>query len=335
MTATTAAPDTARPRVSVVVPTCHRVDLLDRCVEALLRQSMPPSDYEIIIVDDLPCHHTRQLVAMWSARAARHGHAMHYLANSGVHGPAAARNAGWRRARAPIIAFTDDDAIAVRCWLSEGLLAFAQAADAVCGRIEIPVPARPTDYQRDASRLERADFSTANCFLRVSVLESLGGFDERFRFPYHEDSDLYFRLLDKGGVIVRAPRAMVIHPVRPAPWGASVLQLKKVACDALLYKKHPLRYRAQIGASAPWNYYLIAAALAVALAAMLAGIGALAVTAWFVWLVLTALLCARRLRGTLHTPSHVAEVLLTSALLPTLAVFWRVAGAVRYRVRFA
>jgi hypothetical protein len=36
-----------------------------------------------------------------------------------------------------------------------------------------------------------------------------------------------------------------------------------------------------------------------------------------------------------HTPAHVAEMVVTSALLPPLAVFWRLAGAVRYRVRFA
>lgn len=335
MTATTAAPDTARPRVSVVVPTCHRVDLLDRCVDALLRQSVPPSDYEIIIVDDLPSHHTRQLVAMWSARAASHGHAMHYLANSGVRGPAAARNAGWRRARAPIIAFTDDDAIVVSCWLSEGLALFGEFTDAVCGRIEIPVPARPTDYQRDASRLEQADFSTANCFIRKAALESMGGFDERFRFSWREDSDLYFRLLDRGAVIERAPRAMVIHPVRQAPWGASLLQLKKIAFDALLYKKHPLRYREKIDASPPWNYYAIAGLMALALAGLAAGVQALAVLAGLAWFGMTAQLCARRLKGTAHTPSHVAEVLLTSALLPPLAVFWRMSGAIRYRVRFA
>jgi len=35
------------------------------------------------------------------------------------------------------------------------------------------------------------------------------------------------------------------------------------------------------------------------------------------------------------TPAHVAEMVITSALLPPLAVFWRLAGAVRYRVRFA
>jgi hypothetical protein len=53
------------------------------------------------------------------------------------------------------------------------------------------------------------------------------------------------------------------------------------------------------------------------------------------WFTLTARLCARRLAGTAKTVSHIAEMILTSVLIPPLAVFWRIAGAIRYRVRFA
>jgi cytochrome c oxidase assembly factor CtaG len=53
------------------------------------------------------------------------------------------------------------------------------------------------------------------------------------------------------------------------------------------------------------------------------------------WLLFTAVFCLRRLRGTAKTASHIAEMVVTSALIPPLAVFWRVAGAIRFRVRFA
>jgi hypothetical protein len=53
------------------------------------------------------------------------------------------------------------------------------------------------------------------------------------------------------------------------------------------------------------------------------------------WLVLTSMLCIRRLRGTAKTASHVADMLITSALIPPVAVFWRALGAIKYRVRFA
>ena len=67
--------------------------------------------------------------------------------------------------------------------------------------------------------------------------------------------------------------------------------------------------------------------------ALTAGLITLAIGA--AWLALTVRLCVRRLHGTAHSVSHVAEMALTSILLPPLAVFWRLAGAVRFRVRFA
>ncbi len=52
------------------------------------------------------------------------------------------------------------------------------------------------------------------------------------------------------------------------------------------------------------------------------------------WFALTARFCGRRLTGTSHAVGHVAEMAVTSALIPPLAVFWRLAGAVKYRVPF-
>lgn len=338
MTVTSAAHGMPPPLVSVVVPTCNRVSLLGRCVDALLDQTLLPCQYEVIIVDDAPGYHTRQLAAMWSARSAARGLTLRYVPNHGVRGPAAARNLGWRLARAAFVAFTDDDAIPLPSWLAESLAVTDDRTDAVCGRIEIPVPQRPTDYQRAARRLEQAEFIAASCLVRKSVLAALGGFDERFRVPGPAERDLYFRLLDCGATIVRAPRAMVIHPVRPMPWGVSLLQLRKTIFDALLYKKHPRRYREKIHATPPWDrwdHYAIVAALALGLAGLLAQLPLLAALAGAAWLLMTCLLCARRLRGTSRHPSHVAEMIVTSALIPPLAVFWRMAGAIRFRVRFA
>ncbi|MFL6674833.1 MAG: glycosyltransferase family 2 protein [Massilia sp.] len=335
MGTTSTAAETAPLRVSVVVPTCGRLDLLERCLDALTRQTLEPSAYEVIVVDDEPSHNTLHLVAGWRARTALRGPRLVYIANAGPHGPAAARNRGWRVAQAPVVAFTDDDTVPAPTWLANGVAAFEDGVDALCGRIEMPLPAMPTDYQRDARLLETAEFVTANCFCRKQVLEALDGFDERFTAPWREDSDLHFRLLEMRANIVRAPQALVVHPVRPAPWGVSLLQIRKIAFDALLYKKHPQLYRQKIKGVPRWDYYLIVGALLVALAAAAAGGTGLAAAAGTLWLALTVRFCARRLAGTVKSPSHIAEMVVTSALIPPLAVFWRIAGAIRYRVRFA
>jgi hypothetical protein len=45
-------------------------------------------------------------------------------------------------------------------------------------------------------------------------------------------------------------------------------------------------------------------------------------------------LAARRLRGTSPAWRHRAEVLLTSLAIPFVAVYWRLRGAIRFRVLF-
>ena len=47
------------------------------------------------------------------------------------------------------------------------------------------------------------------------------------------------------------------------------------------------------------------------------------------------MMAIRRLRGTAKSVSHIADIVITSALIPPAAVFWRALGAIRYRVRFA
>jgi GT2 family glycosyltransferase len=327
--------DDARILVSVVVPACGRMDLLDRNLDALMRQGFDPQHFEIIVVDDEPNHNTLHLVAGWRTRTLERGPRLSYVANPGPSGPASARNRGWRAARAPIVAFTSDDAVPDPAWLAEGLAAFGTDAEVVCGPIQTPVPARPTEHQRSARGHEAADFTSANCFFRKPVLERLDGFDERFSVPRGTDADMHFRLLEHGVTIVRAPRALVVHPVRPAPWGASLLQIRHAVFDALLYKKHPALYRQKVEPRPRWDHYAIVGVLLLTLAALLAGQPVLAGLAFAGWLLLTARLCAHRLRGVAHTPGHVVEIVITSALLPPLTVFWRLAGAVRYRVRFA
>lgn len=319
--------------VSIVVPTRGRPQLLNRCIASLVLQRFEPSRFEIIIVDDGPDDDTRDIVVGWSAHTAGTGPDIVYIPSMGPHGPAAARNHGWRAARGGIIAFTDDDTIARADWLRNGVMAFNDDVHAVRGRIVMPVSGTPTDYQLDAKNLETAEFVTANCFVRRRVLEDVGGFDERFRFAWREDSDLYFRLLEYSASIAHAPNAVMTHPIRPAGWGVSLSQLKKIQFDALLFKKHPGLYRQKIRAKPRWDFYLTVAALAVCMVSLLAALAETAVAAGLVWLLMTARFCAQRLKRTSHSPSHIAEMLITSILIPPLAVFWRAVGAFKFRAR--
>jgi glycosyltransferase involved in cell wall biosynthesis len=332
---TAATIDPALIAMSVVVPTWGRLDQLDSCLDALTRQTLAPARYEIIVVDDEPDHNTLHLVSGWRARKIERGPRLVYLASAGQHGAAAARNRGWRVARAPIIAFTDDAAIPAPDWLEQALAQFSTGIDALCGKISMPLAATPTEYQRQALRRRDAEFACANFFSRRELLEAEGGFDERFADAHCSEADLYFRLLARHARIVHAAQVQVIEPLRPPPWGASVSELRNCVGQALLYKKHPQLYREKIQDRPPWDYYAIVAVLLLALFATVFRSPVLAAAGVAAWLLMTVLLCQRRLQGTSHSARHVAEIIVTSVLIPPLAVFWRLTGALRYRVRFA
>jgi len=296
----------APPEISVVIPTCARPKLLERCLAALERQTLERSRFEIIVIDD----------------------------SVERRGPAAARNTGWRQARASVIAFTDDDTEPDVDWLLAGLEAMQRGADAVSGTLVMPpvdLDALPSDYERDARGLEDAEFITANCFVRREYLIALGGFDENFRLPWREDADLHFRLLAAGARVVREPAALVVHPLRPARFGVSISQQRKIMFDALLYKKHPRLYRERIRASLRWDYYAIAGALVSAIIALVAGWTGTGALLLLCWAVLTARFCALRLAGSSRATRDVVEVVITSLVVPTVAVFWRAVGALRFR----
>ena len=330
------------PFVSVVVPTCRRPDLLGRCLGALLAQDQPGDSFEIIVSDDAACANTCRQLRGWMARAVAQGVRLRYIPVAGKRGPAAARNAGWRAARGVIIAFTDDDCIPASDWLRKGLAAFGpetrpaseRRVDGVCGRLVVPLPESPTDYQRNAAQLQRATFVTANCFYRRDMLAAVGGFDERFAMAWREDSDLHFRLMRRGARLIEAGDVLVTHPIRPAPWGVSVSQQRKSMYNALLYKKHPAFYRTYIQRTPPWRYYATVGALGGVALGLLARRRRLAGLAAALWLGLTVAFCARRLRGVSHAPAHIAEMVVTSLVIPPLAVFWRLRGALKFRVWF-
>ncbi|OGW34179.1 MAG: glycosyl transferase family 2 [Nitrospirae bacterium GWD2_57_9] len=319
------------PVVSVVIPTFKRDLLLKKCLDALLEQTMDQSAYEIIIVDDAGRDATRELVEAYSRG---NGPPIRYLTCIENHGPAAARNRGWRAAQAPFIAFTDDDCLPEPDWLARGTAAFDENVAGVSGRTMVPVSATPNDYERNTSLLATSEFVTANCFYRKKVLADAGGFDERFTRAWREDADLYFTLLSRNARLITAPDAVVVHPVRKAAWGISMREQRKSMFNALLFKKHPELYLKKIGNDHRFGYYAIVASASLFLAAMASGLGHLGVIPFSLWMTFTLSLFLRRLESTSRSATHISEMFVTSLLIPFQSVFWRLTGAVRFKVLF-
>ena len=125
----------------------------------------------------------------------------------------------------------------------------------------------------------------------------------------------------------------------PGSWliGASLSLQRALCTQALLLKKHAALYREHLHRPPPplWHDLAVVAALLLFALGWYLHHEVLTVAAAGTWLVLTGMLIIRRLLDTAKTPAHIAEVMLTSLVLPPLALFWRLVGAARYHLRFA
>jgi len=106
--------------VSAVVCTHNRATYLRRALASLAAQTLAAERYEIVVVDNASTDATRELVTRELAGVDR----LRYVFEPQL-GVSRARNAGWRAARAPLVAYLDDDAIAAPDWLARAVSGFA------------------------------------------------------------------------------------------------------------------------------------------------------------------------------------------------------------------
>lgn len=318
------------PYVSIVIPTFRRPALLARCLHALIHQSFPQHKYEIIVVTDGPDEMTCSAIKQPAIVTPM----IHVYSLPCKKGPAAARNFGWQKATGTFILFTDDDCIPHKDWIQSFYTAHMQRAQSVVaftGQVVVPCPDQPTDYEKNIVWLEKADFVTANCACTKQALEQTGGFDEAFTMAWREDSDLHFKLIDHGIPIYGIQSAIVTHPVRKACWGISLKEQKKSMFNALLYKKYPGLYKQKIRKRPLWNYYAIALSFIIGVIAALLHSNQIMIIAFITWLLLIAQFTIKRLNGTRHTLEHIAEMVITSILIPFLSIYWTLYGSLKFK----
>ncbi len=223
------------PRISVVVPTVDRVALLERTLRGLAAQDI--DDFEVIVVHDGNVD-IKTLLHSWKKRLPLQ--AIEIFERGAV----PKRNAGWRAATAPIIAFTDDDCEPAPGWLKAALAAFDDGAptlDLVQGRVD----AHPEDgevgglFRRVIEVHQHYEgYPNANLVYRRAALERVDGFDPKY-WGATEDADLAFRVIESGGEVQYVDDALVWHAVRPVRFKAHMRSLPRWGNAALTIKRHP------------------------------------------------------------------------------------------------
>lgn len=200
--------------VSVVVPSHGRLLRLRWLLNALEEQTLERDRFEVVVVHD---YADGQAAAMIDS---------HPLAASGVLrsiriAPEQARasrqrNIGWREARAPAVAFVDDDCRPAPEWLGELLAVARTSPRAIVQGTVVGDPLESEVFLRPLVRtlwVEPPDprAQTANILYPRALLEAVGGFDESM--VVGEDMELCLRCRRAGAPLVAAPAAVVFHAV--------------------------------------------------------------------------------------------------------------------------
>lgn len=186
------------PKVSVIIPTYNRADLIQDSIDSVLWQTF--EDYEIIIVDDGSTDNTREV--------------LHPLIQEGViryvrqdnQGESAARNHGIKLARGDLVAFLDSDDLFLPEKLAKQISLLEE--NPALGMVHSDFVRFDHDTGVDLGYRSTAHLSgwvypqmllqwsvliaTPTVMIPKEVLEHVGGFDERMHWA--EDIDLWRRI---------------------------------------------------------------------------------------------------------------------------------------------
>jgi glycosyltransferase involved in cell wall biosynthesis len=313
------------PDYAVVVPTIGRASLAP--LLRALGSGPGPLPREVIVVNDRPA----QALDVPSVPGLR----LSVIAGAG-HGPATARNRGWRATGAQWIAFLDDDVLPDPGWRAAlaGDLAVGARVGAVAGRIQVPGPSsgRPTDWQRQVMGLAEAPWITADIAYRRAALQAVHGFHEGFTSAFREDTDLGVRVRAAGFDMVRGQRRTT-HPIPDSAWWVSIARQSGNADDALLRRRYGRDWHEVTGVprGRRARHLLTTAAALVAAGTVLAGRRTTSATAATLWLGLTAELAARRILPGPRTPTEVLTMAVTSPVIPPAATLHWLRGCWLHR----
>lgn len=228
------------PFVTVIVATRNRADSLAKCLDLLLELAYP--NYEILVVDNAPSDDSTATLIHERYGNLGAGVAKVRYVREDEPGLACAHNRGLLETNAPIVAFTDDDVVVDRHWLTELVAGFECAPNVGCvtGMIlpaELETPPQiwieqysgfskgfalkvfDLDQHRPANPLFPYVAGTmgsgASMAFRRDALEKIGGFDPALgagsKGVGGDDLAAFFEIITHGFALVYTPASLLYH----------------------------------------------------------------------------------------------------------------------------
>lgn len=212
-------------KVSVVIPTWNRAELLARTIDQIETQTVSRDLYEVLVVDNDSNDHTQSVLDR-KTRTYPNLRSFSQLKR----GAAATRNVGIRAADGEIILFIDDDILAEPTLIEAHLLYHQRnPGSAIIGAVTTPWASCRDPfvrYLRDrgifnpysiaCGPMDFSYYHTGNVSTARAVLNGVGGFNEEFCVYGMEDIELGYRLERKGCHMVHGPDAKALHEYIPS-----------------------------------------------------------------------------------------------------------------------
>lgn len=217
-------PKVAQPRVSIVIPAHDKFAVTYNCLASLLLAPGHAS-FEVIIVDDGSEDQTTSIKRLVKG--------IKYVRNDSAQGFVKACNLGAGLAKGKFIVMLNNDTEVSAGWLDELLNVFETFDGVGLAGAKLIYPdgslqeagglvwnnGQPVNYGRDGNSkdprynyVRQVDYISGACImLPMPLWKELGGFDEVFAPAYFEDTDLAFRVREKGYKTVYTPFSEVIH----------------------------------------------------------------------------------------------------------------------------
>jgi len=212
------------PKVSIVIPAHNKFEVTYNCLASLL---LAPNDasFEVIVVDDGSNDQTTGIKTLIEG--------IDYVRNDKAQGFVKACNRGAELACGDYIVMLNNDTEVSAGWVDELLNVFDTFEGVGLAGAKLVYPngalqeaggivwsnGQPMNYGRGGNPrdpcynyVRQVDYISGACImLPASLWKEVGGFDEDFAPAYFEDTDLAFRVREKGYKTVYTPFAEVVH----------------------------------------------------------------------------------------------------------------------------
>jgi glycosyltransferase involved in cell wall biosynthesis len=192
------------PKVSVIIPTYNRADLLPRTIKSSLNQTF--KDFELIIVDDGSTDNTKEVVEKFKKKDNR----VKYIWQENSGGPASPKNKGIKASKGEYIAFLDDDDEWFPEKIEKQLEIFENSkvkniGIVACNALDLFEDSKTTkEYKIKETKEEKYLPMILNgCFIHSSssvvvkknTFKKVGYFDKRLKTA--DDWDMWIRIISK------------------------------------------------------------------------------------------------------------------------------------------